>query len=281
MPGLTLPRLDPVDARNSPGWESGRWASGWVSSACPMSANRRFSTRSPAPPRRRPRISLLHDRAERGRGRGARCAARPAGGDRAVETDRAHPHDLRRHRRAGEGRLARRGPRQPVPRQYPRGRRHRPCPALLRGRRCRACGRPRRSGRRCRRGRDRTDARRSRQHRETPRGPRAQAQGRRQGRRAGRPPAGPRADRARRGQAGAHRRDRRGRPQGVADAATADLQTGALRLQCRRGRRRRRQCPFRGRGADGRRSGRGLGGDLGPDRRGNQPARRRTRRRCS
>ena len=52
------------------------------------------------------KLSLLHHRAERGRGRGARRPARPAGGDRAVETDRAHAHNFRRYRRPGEGRLA-------------------------------------------------------------------------------------------------------------------------------------------------------------------------------
>ncbi len=39
---------------------------------------------------------------------------------------------VRRHRRAGEGREQGRRARQPVPRQYPRGRRHRPRAALLR-----------------------------------------------------------------------------------------------------------------------------------------------------
>ena len=57
------------------------------------------------------------------------------------------------------------GPRQPVPRQHPRGRRHRPCAALLRGRRHHPCRGPHRSGRRRRDGRDRADACRPRQPR--------------------------------------------------------------------------------------------------------------------
>ena len=93
---------------------------------------------------------------------GARRAARQARRDRQVQTDHPDPPQLRRHRRPRQGRLQGRRPRQPVPRQYPRGRRHRLCAALLRGRRHRPCRRPHRPDRRRRSGRDRTDACRSR-----------------------------------------------------------------------------------------------------------------------
>ena len=77
-------------------------------------------------------LSVLHHRAECRRGRGAGPAARRAGEARQVGRDHSDAAHLRRHRRAGEGRLAGRGARQPVPRQYPRGRRDRACGALLR-----------------------------------------------------------------------------------------------------------------------------------------------------
>ncbi len=73
------------------------------------------------------------------------------------------------------------GPRQPVPRQHPRGRRHRPRAALLRGRRRHPRLGQRRSGARCRGRRDRADAGRPRQPREAPAQPREARQGRRQG----------------------------------------------------------------------------------------------------
>ena len=79
--------------------------------------------------------------------------------------DHADPDHLRRHRRPGARRLERRGARQPVSRQHPRGRRHRPCGALLRGRRRDPCRRQDRSDRRHRDHRDRADAGRSRQPR--------------------------------------------------------------------------------------------------------------------
>jgi hypothetical protein len=75
---------------------------------------------------------LLHHRAERRRRRGARAAPRVLGEDRQVEGDHPDPHHLRRHRRPRARRLEGRGPRQPVPRQHPRVRRHRLCAALLR-----------------------------------------------------------------------------------------------------------------------------------------------------
>ena len=90
-------------------------------------------------------LSLLHHRAQRGRGGGARPPARAAGRDRGIQADHSDPHHLRRHRGAGEGRQQGRGARQPVPRQHPRGGRHRPCAALFRGRRhhpCRGAGGP-------------------------------------------------------------------------------------------------------------------------------------------
>ena len=84
---------------------------------------------------------------------------------RQVGGDHPDPHHLRRHRRAGARRLQGRRPRQPVPRQHPRGRRDRACAALLRGRGRRACRGHDRSGRRRRDGRDGADARRSRKPR--------------------------------------------------------------------------------------------------------------------
>ena len=78
-------------------------------------------------------LSVLHHRAECRRGRRARSAARRALRNREIGADHSDPADLRRHRRSGARRLEGRGPRQPVPRQYPRGRCDRPCRALLRG----------------------------------------------------------------------------------------------------------------------------------------------------
>ena len=50
---------------------------------------------------------------------------------REIGEDHPDPARIRRHRRAGARRRARRGARQPVSRPYPRGRRDRPCAALL------------------------------------------------------------------------------------------------------------------------------------------------------
>ena len=109
-------------------------------------------------------LSVLHHRAECRRGAGARPAPR-RGWPRSPSPPQviADAADLRRHRRAGARRLQGRRARQPVPRPYPRGRRHRLRAALLRGRRRHPCRGPRRSDRRRRDGRDRADARRSRQ----------------------------------------------------------------------------------------------------------------------
>ncbi len=53
-----------------------------------------------------------------------------------AKPEKVRPGDrrVRRHRGPGRGRLEGRGPRQPVPRQHPRDRRHRQRGALLRGR---------------------------------------------------------------------------------------------------------------------------------------------------
>jgi hypothetical protein len=151
--------------------------------------------------------------------------------------------DLRRHRRAGEGRVEGRGARQPVPRQHPRMRRHRPRAALLRGRRRHPCRGPGRPGRRRRDHRDRADAGRPRQPREALAGLEKQGQGRRQGgeeqdRCWNRAKAGARAA----GEARAHGRGRRGgqRPGGC---SAADRQARALRLQRRGGRGDRQRLP--------------------------------------
>ena len=74
-----------------------------------------------------------------------------------------------------------RGARQPVPRQHPRGRRHRPRGALLQGRRRHPCRRQHRSGRRHRDDRNRADARRPRQPGEARRPPGEESQGQRRG----------------------------------------------------------------------------------------------------
>ena len=120
--------------------------------------------------------------------------------------------------------------------QYPRGRRHRPCAALLRGRRHHPCRGLGRSDPRRRDGRDRTDAGRSRQPREAPadaaaRRPRAATRKRK----AQLAVMEPVVERAARRQARAHASkldaEERADPQA---AAAADRQAGALRLQCRR-----------------------------------------------
>jgi EmrB/QacA subfamily drug resistance transporter len=94
-------------------------------------------------------LSVLHDRAECRPGRRARSAARQDRGDRQVGAGDRDPARVRRHRRPGARRLEGRGARQPVPRQHPRGRRDRPCAALLRRRRRHPCRGPDRSDRRC------------------------------------------------------------------------------------------------------------------------------------
>ena len=228
------------------------------------------------PHRRRPggELSVLHHRAERGRGQRAGRPAGAAGGHREVEADHPDAHDLRRYRRAGAGRVEGRGARQPVPRQYPRMRRHRPCAALFRGRGRHACRRPGGPGRRCRDGRDRTDARRPRRRRAAPRRSRAQTEERRQGRRRPGAPAESRARGAGSGPPGAQPWDRRRGPARLADAAASDREARALCLQCRGSFRGDRQRAFRGGRAHGRRTGRGERGDLRRHRGGNRAARR-------
>ena len=66
---------------------------------------------------------------------------------RQVGRDHPDAAQLRRHRRPGARRLQGRRPRQPVPRQHPRGRRGRLRAALLRGRRRHPRRGPRRSAR--------------------------------------------------------------------------------------------------------------------------------------
>ena len=183
-----------------------------------------------------------------------------------VRRDHADAAHLRGHRRAGEGRVAGRGARQPVPRQHPRGRRDRACGALLRRRRGDARRRQDRSGRRHRDDRDRADARRPRQ---------PGAARRRAGKEDPRPGQGSegnarsraaRAHAAARRQAGAFRRAQARGREAVSFARPADLAARALRLQRRGGRGRDRQRLFaRGREAR-RRRGRGLGRHLGQDR---------------
>ena len=133
------------------------------------------------------------------------------------------------------GREQGRGARQPVPRQHPRVRRHRPRAALLRGRRRDPRRGPGRPGGRRRDGRDRADARRPRERREAARRAAAQAQGRRQG--GGGAGAAARGGEggARGGPAGADGGGGRGGRAGLAAAAAPDREAGALRLQRRGG----------------------------------------------
>ena len=104
-----------------------------------------------------------------------------ARGARQVGRDRPDAADLRRHRRPGARRLEGRRPRQPVPRQHPRGRRDRACRALLRGSGRRPRRGPHRSARRHRDGRDGADAGRSRKPRAADRAAREAREERRQG----------------------------------------------------------------------------------------------------
>ena len=138
--------------------------------------------RADADGRRRGRqLSVLHHRAQHRRRRRARPAARPAGGYRQVRRRRADAPHLRRHRRPGARRLQGRGPRQPVPRPHPRGRRRRLRAALLRGPGRDARRGPDRSDRRRRDGRDRADAGRPRQPGAPARAAGEEGAGRRQG----------------------------------------------------------------------------------------------------
>ncbi len=126
-------------------------------------------------------LSVLHHRAQCGRGGGAGSAAGQACGARQVGHHRADAAGLRGHRRPGARGLQGRGPRQPVPRPYPRGRRHRACGALLRGPRRHPCGEQDRSDRRHRDHRDRADAGRPRQPGAARGRPGEKGQGQRQG----------------------------------------------------------------------------------------------------
>ncbi len=102
---------------------------------------------------------------------------------RQIGQDRPHQPGIRRYRRARARRLEGRGPRQPVPRQYPRDGRHHPCAALLRGWRHHPCRGLHRPGARRRGGGDRADARRSRKPGEAARRPAKTGARRRQGER--------------------------------------------------------------------------------------------------
>ena len=75
-------------------------------------------------------LSVLHDRAQHRQGCRSRSAARSPGRAGRIRQDRAgNWHSL--ISRPRPRRQQRRGPGQPVPGQYPRGRCDRPCPALL------------------------------------------------------------------------------------------------------------------------------------------------------
>ena len=180
-------------------------------------------------------LSVLHHRAECRRGRGARSQARQTGGDRQIRPDHPDPADLRRYRGPGARRLEGRGPRQPVSRHHPRGRRGRPCGALLRGFRHHPCRRQDRATGRYRDHRDRTDAGRSRQPGKARRQPHQEGQGQRQGRQGAARPRQSRAGAVARRQAGAVSRAQARGGARLRHAGTVDLEAGALRLQ-RRGR---------------------------------------------
>ena len=176
----------------------------------------------------------------------------------------------------GARRQPRRGPRQPLPRRDPRGRRDPARAALLRERRRRPCRGQRRSGARCRAGRDRAAAGRPRRARAPDRRPDQARPRRRQGR-----PEPARADRA--DPAGARRPARR--PAGSrspADAArdlrgapAADREAAALRLQRRGERGRERQRAERAVASYAAAQGAGMvvvrGGDRGRARRPRRP----------
>ena len=156
-------------------------------------------------------------------------------GDRQAAQDDRDPDRVRRHRRPGPRRVQGRRPRQPVPRQHPRGRRHRPCAALLRRRRRHPRRGPRRPDRRRRDRRDRADARRPRQPRAARSQPRQEGAAGRQGSEDRGVGARPGARPAARVKAGAadEAQGCRGR-EGAAARSAADRQAGPLRLQRRR-----------------------------------------------
>ncbi|SCM79086.1 conserved hypothetical protein [uncultured Pleomorphomonas sp.] len=220
-------------------------------------------------------LSLLHHRAEHRRGGGARSAPVGAGRKGQVGADRADPHHLRRHRRPGARRLQGRGPRQPVPRQHPRGRRHRPRAPLLRGQRHHPRRGPHRSGERRRDGGNRADAVRPREPGAARRAAPQARPGRRQGHQGAGRIDGPRPRGAAQRPAGPRRRHPQGRGSRLRGAQPLDRQAGALRLQRRGSGGRHRQQPVGARLRDGRETGRQGGDHLGGHRGGGRPARRR------
>ena len=208
-----------------------------------MSASRPCSMRSP-PPRRR-RRPTIRSAPSSPMSAASPCPIRGWTGSPAIAElgqDRQHPARIRRHRRPGEGRVEGRRARQPVPRQHPRGRRHRPCAALLRGFRRHPRLGQRRSGARRRDRRDRADAGRPRQPGEAPAQPREARQGRRQGgrrRSAGRQEG---ARRPARRQARPRGGDHRGGAAGLPAPAAHHRQADDVRAERRRGLGRHRQC---------------------------------------
>ena len=141
---------------------------------------------------------------------------------------------VRRHRRAGGGRVQGRRARQPVSRQHPRDRRHRQHGALLRGRQRGARRGQGRSGLRHRDHPHRTGAGRPGDGGKGDAARRQDRQGRRQGSdHAGRV-AGKSARAARSGQAGARAEAREGGAAAAEAAVPDDGQAGDVRRQRRR-----------------------------------------------
>ena len=180
-------------------------------------------------------LSVLHHRAECRGGRGAGPPSRRPGRDRRLEGDHPDQAHLRRHRRPGARRLAGRRARQPVSRQHPRMRRHRPCGALFRGRRRDPCRRTHRAAVGHRHDRNRTDAGRPREPRAAHRRDGEEGQGRRQGGQGDPDPRPAQPRRAARGPARARRRRQPGGARPVPVARPPVVEAGALCLQRRGG----------------------------------------------
>jgi len=116
--------------------------------------HRRFAQRRQIHPLQRPdagrhrgrELPLLHHRAQRRRGRGARRAPAAAGGHRQARAHRAGDRRIRGHRRSGGRCQPRRGLGQPVSGPHPRDRRPGQRGALLRRPERDPRRRPRRSG---------------------------------------------------------------------------------------------------------------------------------------
>ncbi|CAA9525408.1 MAG: GTP-binding and nucleic acid-binding protein YchF, partial [uncultured Sphingomonas sp.] len=218
---------------------------------------------------RRPgcQLSLLHHRAQCRPGGSTGRAAAAHRSHRALGAGDRNADRVRGHRRPGPRRRAGRRARQPVPRQHPRGRRDRARAALLRRRRRDARRGPRRPPRRRGDGRDRADARRPRQPGTARTQPRQEGGAGRQGGqgRSLRARPGPGAAPPEQARAAGPTQGRGG-GKGARPRAAADRQTGALRVQRRRGRRRRRQRAVAGRLRQGRGGGRARGGHLRGDR---------------